>query len=79
MNKKEIKNNIIEREIFIKYSSDDDKIKNWEKEINELKLSLNQTLRQELLDLGFIEIPNYTITNSITYDLGRNRYIIQFY
>ncbi len=29
--------------------------------------------RQELIDLGFKEMSHFTIMNSLTYDLGRNR------
>lgn len=30
-------------------------------------------IRQELIDLGFKELPHFTIMNSLIYDLGRNR------
>lgn len=31
--------------------------------------------RQELIDLGFKELPHFTIGNSLIYDLGRNRHL----
>ena len=31
--------------------------------------------REEVLKLGFEEIPHFTITNSMHYDLGRNRWL----
>jgi hypothetical protein len=30
-------------------------------------------IRQELIDLGFKELPHFSIMNSLIYDLGRNR------
>ena len=32
-------------------------------------------LRLNLLDVGFQEIPHFTITNNLIYDLGRNRHL----
>jgi len=29
--------------------------------------------RQKLIDLGFKEIPHFTVTNALDYDLGRDR------
>lgn len=31
--------------------------------------------REEVLKLGFEEIPHFTVTNSMHYDLGRNRWL----
>ena len=31
--------------------------------------------RQELLDIGFNELPHFTVMNSIVYDLGRKRFL----
>jgi hypothetical protein len=31
--------------------------------------------RQELIDIGFKEIPHFTIGNSLIFDIGRFRYI----
>ena len=31
--------------------------------------------RQDFLDLGFTELPHFTIGSSLTYDFGRNRYL----
>jgi len=36
---------------------------------------MSKDIRQELLDLGFEEVPHFTITNSLNYDLGRNRFL----
>ena len=30
---------------------------------------------QNLIDLGFVPVPTYTIGNNVTYDLGRNRHL----
>ncbi len=30
---------------------------------------------QNLIDLGFKEIPHFTVTNSVIYPLGRNRHL----
>jgi len=34
---------------------------------------MSQDKREQLIELGFKEIGHFTITNSLTYDLGRNR------
>ena len=31
--------------------------------------------REELINIGFEPIPHYTVTNSLTYHLGRNNYL----
>lgn len=35
----------------------------------------NSNYRNVLLELGFKELPHSTITNSLIYDLGRNRHL----
>ena len=30
---------------------------------------------QDLINLGFVAVPTFTIGNSVTYDLGRNRHL----
>lgn len=30
---------------------------------------------EDLIKIGFIETPHFTITNSVTYDIGRRRYL----
>lgn len=31
--------------------------------------------KEQLLELGFKELPHFTVTSSLTYDLGRNRFL----
>lgn len=31
--------------------------------------------RQEVIDIGFKELPHFTITNALIYDIGRNRHL----
>lgn len=35
----------------------------------------SELTRQALIDIGFKEVPHYTVMQSLVYDLGRSRYL----
>lgn len=40
-----------------------------------LKQKCKDMTNQDLIDIGFVKNPYYTVANVINYDLGRNRYL----
>ena len=36
---------------------------------------MTDQLKEKLIDIGFQELPHFTIVNNLIYDLGRNRHL----